>query len=112
MIDQSGTERKFAERLEKNEAIKVYAKLLSWFCVPTPLGPNNPDWAILVEIGGTERLAFVVETKSSLFAKELRDKESSKIRSDAAHFAELAQHNSPADQFLKSTQLDDVLVQC
>ena len=112
VIYQSGTERTFAEQLEKNEAIKVYAKLPSWFRVPTPLGPYNPDWAVLVEIGGIERLYFVVETKSSLFADELRDKESGKITCGAAHFAELAQHNSPAAQFLKATKLDEVLSQC
>ena len=33
--------------VEKNEAVKVYAKLPSWFKVPTPLGSYNPDWAVL-----------------------------------------------------------------
>ena len=36
VIYQSDTERTFAEQLEKNEAIKVYAKLPGWFRVPTP----------------------------------------------------------------------------
>ena len=66
VIYQSGTERAFAEELEMNEAIKVYAKLPGWFRVPTPLGPYNPDWAVLVEKDGGERLYFVVETKSGL----------------------------------------------
>ena len=109
VIYQSGTERSFAEQLEKNEAIKVYAKLPGWFRVPTPLGPYNPDWAVLVDIDGTERLYFVVETKSSLFEDELRDKESSKIKCGDAHFAELANHNSPAARFLKATKLEDLL---
>ena len=39
VIYQSDTERRFADDLEKNEAIKVYAKLPGWFRVPTPLGP-------------------------------------------------------------------------
>ena len=69
VIYQSDTERTFAEHLEKNEAIKVYAKLPGWFRVPTPLGPYNPDWAVLVEKDGAERLYFVVETKSSLFTR-------------------------------------------
>ena len=51
VIYQSGTERTFAEQLEMNEAIKVYAKLPGWFRVPTPLGPYNPDWAVLVGKG-------------------------------------------------------------
>jgi type III restriction enzyme len=112
VIYQSDTERTFAEQLEKNEAIKVYAKLPSWFQVPTPLGPYNPDWAVLVDKDGTERLYFVVETKSSLFTDDLRDKESAKIKCGEAHFAELATHNSPAARFVKATKLDDVLAKC
>jgi type III restriction enzyme len=112
VIYQSDTERTFAEQLEKNEAIKVYAKLPGWFKVPTPLGPYNPDWAVLVDKDGTERLYFVVETKSSLFTDDLRDKESAKIKCGEAHFAELATHNSPAAQFLKATKLDDLLAKC
>src|SRR5690606_15428477 len=34
----SNVERDFADQLEKNEAVKVYAKLPGWFKVPTPLG--------------------------------------------------------------------------
>ena len=112
VIYQSDTERSFAEQLEKNEAIKVYAKLPGWFKVPTPLGAYNPDWAVLVDKDGTERLYFVVETKSSLFTDDLRDKESAKIKCGEAHFAELAKHNSPAAQFLKATKLDDLLAKC
>jgi type III restriction enzyme len=112
VIYQSDTERSFAEQLEKNEAIKVYAKLPGWFRIPTPLGPYNPDWAVLVDKDGTERLYFVVETKSSPFTDDLRDKESAKIKCGEAHFAALAAHNTPAAQFLKATKLDDVLSKC
>jgi type III restriction enzyme len=112
VIYQSDTERSFAEQLEKNEAIKVYAKLPGWFKVPTPLGPYNPDWAVFVDKDGTERLYFVVETKSSLFTDDLRDKESAKIKCGEAHFAELATHNTPAARFVKATKLDDVLAKC
>ena len=109
VIYQSDTERTFAEQLEKNEAIKVYAKLPGWFKVPTPLGPYNPDWAVLVDKDGTERLYFVVETKSSLLVDDLRTKEDAKIRCGEAHFAELATHNTPAARFLKATKLEEVL---
>jgi len=112
VIYQSDTERTFAEQLEKNEAIKVYAKLPGWFRVPTPLGPYNPDWAVLVDKDGIERLYFVVETKSSLFTDDLRDKESAKIKCGEAHFEELAKHNKPAAQFLKATKLDELLASC
>jgi type III restriction enzyme len=112
VIYQSDTERTFAEQLEKNEAIKVYAKLPGWFRVPTPLGPYNPDWAVLVDKDGMERLYFVVETKSSLFTDDLRDKESAKIKCGEAHFVELAKYNSPAALFLKATKLEDLMAQC
>jgi type III restriction enzyme len=49
VYDSATVEKTFAEQLEKNEAVKVYAKLPGWFKVPTPLGTYNPDWAVLVE---------------------------------------------------------------
>jgi hypothetical protein len=55
VYDSIGVERTFAEESEKNEAVRVYAKLPGWFTVPTPLGPYNPDWAVLIEKDGTER---------------------------------------------------------
>jgi type III restriction enzyme len=111
VVYQSDTEKSFAEQLEKNEAIKIYAKLPTWFKVPTPLGTYNPDWAVLVEKDGTERLYFVVETKSSLFSDDLRDRESAKIKCGEAHFDALATGDNPA-RFVKATKLDDVMAKC
>jgi len=108
VIYQSDTERTFAEQLENNEAIKVYAKLPGWFRVPTPLGPYNPDWAVLVEKDGAERLYFVVETKSSLFTEDLRDKESAKIECGKAHFKALAVGDNPA-HYEVVRSVDDLL---
>ena len=64
--------------------------------MPTPLGRYNPDWAVLVEKDGAERLYFVVETKSSLFADDLRDKERAKIECGKAHFKALEVHPQAA----------------
>jgi type III restriction enzyme len=86
VIYDSTIERDFAQALEHNNAVKVYAKLPGWFKVPTPLGTYNPDWAVLVQQDGKERLYFVVETKSSLFDEDLRDREGGKIKCGAAHF--------------------------
>lgn len=108
VIYQSDTERTFADDLEKNEAIKVYAKLPSWFKVPTPLGPYNPDWAVLVEKDGTERLYFVVETKSSLFTDDLREKENKKIECGRAHFKVLEVGEDPA-KYVVARTLEEVL---
>ena len=108
IYDSAGVERSFAEQLEKNEAVKVYAKLPAWFKVPTPLGTYNPDWALLVEVSGEERLYFVVETKGSLFVDDLRDNEAAKITCGEAHFKALATGANPA-RYVKATKLDDVL---
>ncbi|MEX2375741.1 MAG: restriction endonuclease subunit R, partial [Dehalococcoidia bacterium] len=97
VIYDSDTEAAFADAMEKNGDIKLYAKLPGWFRVPTPLGTYNPDWAVLVERDGTERLYLVVETKSGLFADDLRDKESAKIECGKAHFKALKVRENPAE---------------
>lgn len=108
VVYDSGVEEEFARQLERNEAVKVYAKLPGWFKVPTPLGAYNPDWAVLVEMDGAERLYFVVETKSSLFTDDLRDRESAKITCGEAHFKALESGDNPA-RFVKASTLEDVL---
>ena len=104
----SDAERKFAEALETNDGVVLYAKLPSWFKVPTSLGPYNPDWTILFEQDGTQRLYFVVETKRSLFTNDLRSKEDAKIKYGEAHFSALAARASPA-RYLVATSFGDVL---
>jgi type III restriction enzyme len=112
VIYGSDVEGNFADQLEKNEAVKVYAKLPAWFKVPTPLGTYNPDWAVLIEKDGTERLYFVVETKSSLFTDDLRDKESAKVKCGEAHFDALAVGVDKPAKFIKATKLEDVMARC
>ncbi|WP_242223998.1 type III restriction-modification system endonuclease [Shinella zoogloeoides] len=111
IYDSGGVERTFAEQLEKNEAVKVYAKLPGWFKVPTPLGTYNPDWAVLVQVDGAERLYFVVETKGSLFTDDLRDNEAAKIACGEAHFKALAVDENPA-RYIKATKIDDLMEYC
>ncbi|HWJ87626.1 MAG TPA: DEAD/DEAH box helicase family protein [Pelagibacterium sp.] len=111
IYDSGGVERTFAEQLEKNEAVKVYAKLPGWFKVPTPLGTYNPDWAVLVQVDGAERLYFVVETKGSLFTDDLRDNEAAKIACGEAHFKALAVDANPA-RYVKATKIDDLMEHC
>jgi type III restriction enzyme len=107
VVYDSGPEAAFADGLEKNEAIKVYAKLPGWFTVPTPLGPYNPDWAVLVEKDGSERLYLVVETKSGLFMDDLREKEGAKIKCGKAHFGALQVQEHPV-QYVVSSSVDDL----
>ena len=108
VVYDSDVERSFADQLEKNSAVKVYAKLPSWFKVPTPLGTYNPDWAVLIQEDEQERLYFVVETKGTLFADALRSNEAAKIECGEAHFKALAIGTRPA-RFVKASKLEDVL---
>lgn len=89
VVYDSAVEREFAERLDQSGDVKVYAKLPAWFKIETPLGTYNPDWAVLVERDGIERLFFVVETKGSLFTDALRPTEQGKIDCGKAHFKAL-----------------------
>ena len=95
VIYESETEARFADQLEKNTAVKVYAKLPGWFRVPTPLGSYNPDWAILIGSDAGERLYFVVETKGSTLLDDLRLTEAAKIKCGRAHFKALQVAEDP-----------------
>ncbi|HCO1715791.1 TPA: DEAD/DEAH box helicase family protein [Escherichia coli] len=89
VVYDSDIELEFASAFERNEDIKLYAKLPSWFEIDTPLGGYNPDWAVLIEKDGKEKLYFVVETKSTLFSVERRPEENAKIKCGYAHFEAL-----------------------
>ena len=96
VIYEARTEASFADQLEKNTAVRVYAKLPGWFTVPTPLGTYNPDWAILIGCDTGERLYLVVETKGSTSVDDLRRTEAAKIECGKAHFEAIAMGESPA----------------
>lgn len=89
VVYDSDVELEFAKRFELSDDVKVYAKLPGWFKIDTPLGGYNPDWAVLVERDGEQRLYFVIETKGSLFTTDLRPKEQAKIDCGRAHFRAL-----------------------
>ncbi|CAN5200516.1 hypothetical protein BH11PLA2_BH11PLA2_51040 [soil metagenome] len=109
VVYDSEPEKAFAERLDGNSAVKVYAKLPGWFKVPTPLGNYNPDWAVLIDVDGTERLYFVVESKPSLFAIDVRGTEQAKMDCGKVHFSAIADGDNPA-QFKVVTNFDDLMV--
>jgi type III restriction enzyme len=110
VVYDSDTESTFANDLEHNSAVKVYAKLPRWFAVPTPLGSYYPDWAVLVQADEGERLYFVVETKSSLQSYDLRSSEDAKIHCGKAHFVALASGASPA-RYVHARTVDDLFTQ-
>ena len=91
VVYDSDNEQKFAEKFEANKSIKLYAKLPDWFKISTPLGPYNPDWAVLVEKDGTDKLYFVIETKGNIDELALRGSEAGKIAYGRKHFMALGQ---------------------
>ena len=109
VVFDSSIERDFADALEKNQDVLLYAKLPGWFKVPTPLGSYNPDWAVLIQKDGMQRLYFVVETKSSLFTGDMRNKESAKIECGKAHFKALAVGENPA-RYEVARSINDFIV--
>ena len=58
----SEVERRFAKGLDDNANVRFFMKLPAWFTVDTPIGPYNPDWAIVFE--DSERVYLVRETKA------------------------------------------------
>lgn len=109
VYDSKGVEESFAKSLEENEAVKVYAKLPDWFKVPTPLGDYIPDWAVLIEQAGEERLYFVVETKGSMWFDDLRHLEGGRIQCGKRHFEEIAMTSDNPAQYIQAKTLYDVL---
>ena len=108
VVYESDIEARFADELEKNGAVKVYAKLPGWFAVPTPLGAYRPDWAVLVSTDAGTRLYLVVETKGSLYADDLRLTEDTKIKCGRAHFKALELCDSSA-RYEVATSVEDLL---
>ena len=81
----SEVERRFAKGLDDNQRVRFFMKLPAWFVVDTPIGPYNPDWAIV--FGDSERVYLVRETKGSVDPEEIRGREETKIRCARQHFA-------------------------
>jgi type III restriction enzyme len=71
---------------------------------------QDPDWAVLVEVSGEERVYLVVETKGSLFLNDLRDDEAAKMACGEVHFEALAVTANPA-RYVKAKSFDDVMGQ-
>ncbi len=82
--------------------------------MPTPLGGYNPDWAVLVEQDGAERLYLVVETKGSTSRDELRFGESTRITCGREHFNALARASRAREsrpRYVVASDLDGAIAQ-
>ena len=91
IVYDSEVEKNFAESLEKDPEVILYAKLPGWFKINTPLGGYNPDWAILLRDNedGRKKMYFVLETKGNIDSDSLRPSELAKIRCGKKHFKAL-----------------------
>ncbi len=88
-VCDSKVEERFAKRFENDPRVKVYVKLPNWFKIDTPLGNYNPDWAVVIDKNGEEKLYFVIETKGKSDRDELRPEEKAKIVCAEKHFEAL-----------------------
>lgn len=86
VVTDSNIEKEFARDAELDENVKFYIKLPDWFKIRTPLGPYNPDWAILYEKDNEQHLYFIVETKGDVSRDQLRPHERNKMTAGEKHF--------------------------
>lgn len=86
IVYDSTNEKEFAEELDTNTNVAVYAKLPDGFYISTPVGHYNPDWAIAFYEGSVKHIYFIAETKGSMDSMQLRLIEESKIHCAREHF--------------------------
>jgi type III restriction enzyme len=109
VVYDSNVESDLVREFERNKDVKVYAKLPSWFKIDTPLGTYNPDWAVLFQFDGTEKLFFVVESKGTMGFDFLRPAEQGKIDCGKKHFKELATITNSSISLEYVSKFDDLV---
>ncbi len=90
--DSTTIEKPFAEALDTDEDVIVYAKLPAGskgFQIPTPVGNYSPDWAIVFDSGKYKYVYFIAETKGTMESLRLKGVEDKKIEYARKHFAAL-----------------------
>ena len=104
----SHVERAFAKQLSSDpEHVRLFTKLPRRFKVATPVGEYAPDWAIVYEENGVERLYLVRETKDTRNLDDLDWDEKMRIKFAEHHFG--AAPLGPVD-YLHTTDKDGLLV--
>lgn len=109
VVHDSAIESELAKDFEKNDNIKVYVKLPSWFKIETPLGSYNPDWAILFEKDNEEKLYFVIESKGTLGVEFLRPAEKGKIDCGIKHFDVLSRVSGDSIKMVVARDMNDIV---
>lgn len=87
VVYDSEPEHQFAELLDGRSDIKLFMKLPGKFKIDTPVGPYNPDWAIIKHEDGADRIYMIRETKSTDDEVKRRPTENAKIKAATKHFA-------------------------
>lgn len=111
----SNVERDFAKALQEDDRVVVYTKLpTKKFTIPTPVGEYTPDWAVVINNDGIQKLYFVVETKGTLKEAGLRSLEILKIKFGEKRFKDVGgagyilanKHVSFSKESLRYTDID------
>ena len=89
IYDSSTIEKPFAVALDKDPDVKMFFKIPDRFKIDTPIGTYNPDWAVLWEKNGEQKLYFILETKGTTSLLDLRTPERLKIHCGMEHFKAL-----------------------
>ena len=94
VVCDSGFEREFAGFADNDDEVVCFLKLPSFYQIPTPIGPYNPDFGVVLRRkrlrdGKESEFYFVVETKGTNELddmKALRESEVYKIKCAMKHF--------------------------
>ena len=89
IYDSSTVEKPFALALDNDPDVKMFFKIPDRFKIETPIGNYNPDWAVLWEKNGEEKLYFIIETKGTRNIFNLKTPEQLKIHCGMEHFKAL-----------------------
>lgn len=89
IYDSSTVEKPFALALDKDPDVKMFFKIPDRFKIETPIGNYNPDWAVLWERNGEQKLYFILETKGTESLFNLKTPEQLKIHCGKEHFKAL-----------------------
>lgn len=89
-VAEKSVERRFAEDMDVDDKVVVYAKLPRGFQIPTPVGNYAPDWAIAFKKGTVKHIYFIAETKGSMSSMDLRPIEQAKIQCAKKLFNEIS----------------------
>lgn len=102
---EQSIERKFAEDLDNNDEVVVYAKMPRSFYIPTPVGNYSPDWAIAFKEGTVKHIYFLAETKGSMDSLQLRGIEKAKIECAKKLFNKISTSEVRYEQVSNYTEL-------